>query len=127
MSVIVLGNGFILLSRWLGVPSTMKWIVRAARWDWSGSADLDSISNRLDWWLKKTPWLFIGHRQKCLIRGFVLYYQAKRRRLNVSLTFGAKSGVLGVPDWHCWLAIDGKIHYEVAEVIQQYVPMLVYT
>jgi len=86
---------------------------------------LDLDSERIERCYSRFRYLFIARRQKCLIRGFLLYFYGKRARADVRLIFGAaKSENHGSPKWHCWITEAYQLKFEVSEVIGKYTPFL---
>ena len=125
--MLLFGNYLMAHSRLYGVPATVKRISEGRLYWPAGRTRIDAVSRKLDWWWKWTPWLFIGKNQKCLVRGLVLFFYAKRQEEEVVLTFGAKPDTSSNDlQWHCWLTIDGRIQYEVDEEILKYTPVLSY-
>lgn len=131
MLAVLLSNLFILWSRVFGVASTVRFIKLLARSLPFHDASLDVDSARIERCYKRFRYLFIARRQKCLIRGFLLYFYGKRARRDVRLIFGAAplenpdSRVdLASPKWHCWITEAHQLKFEVSEVIGQYTPFL---
>jgi len=100
-------------------------IKKIASWLPLYAGDLDQYSIRIDKLRENLPFLFFAHRQGCLIRGLLLLFFGKRRKLNVQLHFGSKI-VDQRFDTHCWISLDGKVRFEVDEVVRQYTPLIEY-
>lgn len=112
-----------LVAHKAGITKTIRWMQRLTTQYPAHTGDISAYSDKIDKIVKKHPFLF--GPQICLIRGLMLFYFGKRRGMNVQLKFGSKI----VPDGfetHCWIVLDGKVHFEVDEVIRQYVTLVEY-
>jgi len=128
VSLIVLSNLFMLWNRFFGIPSTIKFIKRCAALTSSSDESLVSISNKVDKCSQCVPYLFLFGRQKCLIRGYLLYFFGKNTGQDIRLVFGAtKINCFDFIGWHCWILEQDQIKFEVPAVIEKYVPFLEYT
>lgn len=86
---------------------------------------LEADSERIERCYSRLRYLFIARKQKCLIRGFLLYFYGKRAGKDVRLIFGAApSERCGSPKWHCWIVEASRLKFEVPEVIETYTPFL---
>ncbi|MFC1888923.1 lasso peptide biosynthesis protein [Thermodesulfobacteriota bacterium] len=93
----------------------------------SKRGSLDRYSSRINGLLQRFPNLFfIGKRQRCLIRGFLLFFFGKRLNQDVRLRFGSKreNGILRT---HCWIVQGGTIRFDDEESIGQYVVLVEYS
>lgn len=118
-----------LWNRLFGVASTVGLIRRcAAGQPRLSGVPLEEISLKIDLWCGRYPYLFVGRSQKCLIRGYLLYFYGKRSGRPVQLIFGAsESAARQTVKWHCWIMEEGRIKFEVPEVIGDYTPFLEYS
>lgn len=83
------------------------------------SLSLDTLSDKIDWLHRHMPSLLLAKKQKCLIRGFVLFFYGKRMGLDTRLRFGCQwEGDL--LKTHCWILEDGVVRFELDEVIKEY-------
>lgn len=119
-------NFFILLSRLYGVTKTIRIIKRIVRMMPLESLSLDTLSDKIDLLHQRMPFLLLAKKQKCLIRGFLLFFYGKRLGLDIWLRFGCQ--------WegdqlktHCWILESGVVRYEVDEVIKEYETLFDYT
>jgi len=126
IGILVWGNILAVSARWRGVTPTVRFIKRMTPWLPSAKGDLDDYSDRIDGLLKMVPFLFYARRQGCLIRGLLLFFFGKRRKLAIELHFGSKI-VDQTFNSHCWIILDGEIRFEVDSVIQQYTTLVEYT
>lgn len=116
-----------LSTRLFGIPLTVRLIGRCARRLVLADISLDRLSERIDRSYDRYRYLYIARRQKCLIRGLLLYFYAKRAHLDVRLIFGAAdSGPGAPPKWHCWIALGDQVKFEVPDVIGTYTPFVEY-
>jgi len=125
LGILFWGNLLTVAARWQGVTRTVRFIKKIASWLPLYAGDLDQYSIRIDKLRENLPFLFFAHRQGCLIRGLLLLFFGKRRKLNVQLHFGSKI-VDQRFDTHCWISLDGKVRFEVDEVVRQYTPLIEY-
>jgi hypothetical protein len=86
---------------------------------------LDNFSNKIDLLLRRLPFLFLCRKQKCLIRGFLLYFYGKRLGMDICLRFGSQ-WEQGKLKNHCWIIQEGIIRYEAENVIREYVTIIEY-
>ena len=119
------GNVFIVLSRHSGITATIRFIGRSCQLLPMVKENLGAYSNRIDFLLERFPFLFIGRKQRCLLRGLLLYFFGKRRRMDIRLHFGSKASETGF-DTHCWITHEHKVQFEVADVVNQYTPLVEY-
>lgn len=119
-------NFFVLCSRLLGVPGAICVIRLLVSVMPPRKGTLESISDKLDALLGgRLSFLFLAKKQRCLIRGLILFYYGKRLRLDVGLRFGCrrKDGMLKT---HCWIVRDGVVLFERKGVIDNYVVLVEY-
>lgn len=119
-------NFFIFCSRLLGVSGAVRTIHLLVSVLPHRKGTLESISDKLDALLGgRLSFLFLAKKQRCLIRGFVLFFYGKRFRLDVGLRFGCrrKDGILVT---HCWIVRDGEVLFERQSVIDDYVVLVAY-
>ncbi len=126
IGVLLWGNALAVAARWQGVTPTVRLIKKIAPWVPISKGGLGEYSDRIDALLKNFPFLFYAHRQVCLIRGLLLFFFGKRRKLDIRLHFGSKI-VNGEFNTHCWILLDGEIRFEVDEVIRQYTTLIEYS
>lgn len=89
------------------------------------NSPLEADSERIERCYARFRHLFVARGQKCLIRGFLLYFYGKRAGKDVRLIFGAApSEDSGAPKWHCWIVEARQLKFEVPEVIGAYTPFL---
>jgi hypothetical protein len=123
--LLLLSNVFVLWSRLFGVRPTIRLIQAWARRLKLADASLDGVSDCIERSYRRYRVLFVARRQKCIVRGFLLYFYGKRARLDVRLIFGAAASEPGrAPKWHCWIVLDDVVRFEVPEVIGQYTPFI---
>lgn len=128
LSLLVLSNLFMLWNRFFGISSTIKLIKRCATLTTASDESLESISNKVDKCRQRAPYLFLFRKQKCLIRGYLLYFFGKNTGRDIRLVFGAtKTNCSGLVAWHCWILEQDQIKFEVPTVIEMYVPFIEYT
>jgi hypothetical protein len=126
MGILFWGNMLTASARWRGVTPTVRMITWMASRLPATRGEFGHYSGRIDALLKNVPFLFVAHRQKCLIRGLLLFFFGKRRKLDVQLHFGSKIDHQKF-NTHCWIVLDGKIHFEVDDVIRQYTTLIEYS
>ena len=126
LGILFWGNLLIIAARGLGVTRTVRLIKWMSPWLPLNKGDLGDYSDRIDALLKNLPYFFYAHRQACLIRGLLLFFFGKRRKLDIQLHFGSKI-VNQRFNSHCWISLDGKVRFEVDEVIRQYTTLIEYT
>ena len=124
-SLIFWSNFLTVTARLKGVTFTIRMIQWASHRMPLQTGSLSEYSEQIDGLVKTLPFLFINRKQKCLIRGLVLYFMGKRLKLNVILHFGSKIENQRF-NTHCWISQDGQIRFEVDEVIQQYTSLVRY-
>ncbi len=119
-------NFFIAWSRIQGVPSTIHLICRMSQACPSQGKLLDSTSEQINLLIGRFPFLFLARKQRCLIRGFLLFFQGKRTREDVRLRFGChwEQGRLKT---HCWILQKGVVRFEVQKVMKDLVTLVEYT
>lgn len=119
-------NLFILLSRLCGVTKTIRIMKRIVRMMPHQSLSLDTLSDKMDWLYRHMPLIFLARKQKCLIRGFLLFFYGKRMGLDICLRFGCQweEGQLKT---HCWIVEGGVVRYEIDSVIDEYETLFDYT
>jgi hypothetical protein len=125
LGILLWGNTFTAFSRWKGITATTRFICRMGESLPLSKGDLKAYSKRIDILLDRFPFLFLAGKQRCLVRGLLLYFFGKRRRIDIRLQFGSKKTDKGL-DTHCWISHDRKIQFEVEEVIRQYTLLVEY-
>jgi hypothetical protein len=123
--ILLWGNTFAAVSRRKGITATVRFICRLGKLLPLSKGDLGAYSNSIDILLDRFPFLFLARKQRCLLRGLLLYYFGKRRRIDIRLQFGSKKTENGL-DTHCWISHGRKIQFEVEEVIKQYTLLVEY-
>ena len=113
-------------SRLMGVPKTVKLIKRLSLMLPLDGESLNHISENIDLIYKRTRYLLLAQKQKCLIRGFLIFFYGKRLGAAIRLVFGVQMEDRD-PKWHCWLVEEENLLFEVDEVISRYVQMVEYT
>lgn len=125
LGILLWGNLFMVLSRHRGITATIHFIGRGCRLLPMAKENLGAYSSRIDFLLERFPFLFMGRKQRCLLRGLLLYFFGKRRRMDIRLQFGSKASETGF-DTHCWITHEQKVRFEVEEVINQYTLLVEY-
>ena len=123
--ILLWGNLFTALSRLRGITATMQFIRRASNLLPLSKGDVGAYSDRIDTLFGRFPFLFIARKQRCLLRGLLIYFFGKRRQLDVRLQFGSKKANAGF-DTHCWIALGRQVYFEVEDVIKQYTVLVEY-
>lgn len=114
-------------SRLCGLAATIALINRWADRLRLAEISLDDVSERVERAYARYRFLFVARRQKCLIRGFLIFFYAKRARMDIRLIFGAADDGKGrPPKWHCWIVADNEVKYEMQDVIDTYTPFIEY-
>jgi len=120
-------NFFIVISRVQGVPKTVKIIKKIVQLipKQSTYESLDEISKQVDFLYNHFSFLFIAKKQKCLLRGFLLFFYGKRMERDVCLRFGCQweDNNLKV---HCWILENNDVRFELEDVIAEYETLLDY-
>lgn len=124
-SILLWGNLFTIVSRLRGITATIKFIGRAADLLPSSNGELGAYSNSINALFDGLPFLFIARKQRCLLRGLLIYFFGKRKDLDIRLQFGSRKTKIGF-DTHCWISLDGQVQFEVKEVIDQYTALIEY-
>jgi len=119
------GNAFSVVSRLRGVTSTIRLIGRIGGALPLTRGSVGAYSAAIDRLLRQVPLLFIARKQRCLVRGYLIYFFGKRRQLDIRLHFGSKQTVGGF-DTHCWIEQGRRIRFELEEVISQYTRLIEY-
>jgi len=112
-------------ARVCGLPKTIRiidWLAKALP---ARRGLLDRYSERIDLLLDRFPYVLIGRKQRCLIRGFYLYFFGKRLHQDVCLRVGNKLED-GTPKVHCWILQEGMVRFEDQETIEPYVVLVDY-
>ena len=125
LGILLWGNLFIAVSRRIGITATIRFICRIGESLPLTKGDLGAYSNSIDILLDRFPFLFLARKQRCLVRGLLLYFFGKRRRIDIRLQFGSKKTDTGL-DTHCWISHGRKIQFEVEAVIKQYTLLVEY-
>lgn len=114
-----------LLSRFRGVPGTIHLIRLLADRLAPLKACLDDTSRKLSCFHRKMPFLFFAAKQKCLIRGFVLFFYGKRMGIDIRLRFGCcwKNNEIKT---HCWILVQDSPCYETAEFLEEFEMLIEY-
>ena len=128
LGVLIWSNLFTGFSRLRGISGTIRLIRLIVSALPMHKVSLDTVSIKIDLIINRVPCLFIAKKQKCLIRGLLLYFYGKRMGQNIHLTFGCK--------WedkerrnlktHCWIIHNGNIRFEVSNIIDNYVTLVEY-
>ena len=126
--ILIWSNLFTGFSRLRGISGTIRLIRLIASALPMHKVSLDTVSIKIDLIINRMPCLFFAGKQKCLIRGLLLYFYGKRMGENIHLTFGCK--------WedkekrnlktHCWIVHNGNIRFEVNDIIDKYVTLVEY-
>ena len=126
IAILFWSNLFIIMSRFYGVTATIRAINWLGRMLPLKTKLLDTVSDRADILYQRFPFLFVARRQKCLIRGFLLFFFGKRMGVDICLRFGCQleNSLLKT---HCWILENNIIRYEVDEVVKEYVTLIDYT
>ena len=124
-SIVALGNFLVIASQLKGVTGAIRLIRTLSAWFPSEKGRIDDYSTHTDRLIKKWPFLFLCHKQICLIRGLLLFFYGKRRNLDVRLNFGSRR-IDHRFDTHCWIIQNGVIRFEVEDVIRQYTILVEY-
>lgn len=113
-------------SRIKGVSETIRVIRRLAAFLPPIAPDADRISETISSLHKRFPFLFIAASQKCLIRGFLIFFYGQRMKLNMRLQFGGlwADNELRI---HCWILLEDRYFYEVPDVINEYELLVEYS
>ncbi len=119
-------NFFIVFSRFCGVTKTIRVIEVFVRILPLKEKSFCDISEKAESLYQRTPFLFIAKKQKCLIRGFLLFFFGKRMGLDICLRFGCQweNNILKT---HCWILENNIVRFEVDEVIKEYDTLVDYT
>jgi hypothetical protein len=125
IGILFWGNTFTTISRRKGITTTVRYIGRLGRVLPLPKGDLEAYSDNIDILFDTFPFLFLAAKQRCLLRGLLLYFFGKRRRIDIRLQFGSKRTDNGL-ETHCWISHGRKIQFEVKEVIEQYTPLVEY-
>jgi len=128
LGILIWSNLFTGFSRLRGISGTIRLIRLVVSALPMYKVSLDTVSKKIDLIINRVPCLFIARKQKCLIRGLLLYFYGKRMEQNIHLTFGCK--------WedkerrnlktHCWIVHNGNIRFEVNDIIDKYVTLVEY-
>ncbi|MBW1820473.1 MAG: hypothetical protein JRI92_01715 [Deltaproteobacteria bacterium] len=128
LGILIWSNLFTGFSRLRGISGTIRLIRLIVSALPMHKVSLDTVSKKIDLIINRVPCLFIARKQKCLIRGLLLYFYGKRMEQNIHLTFGCK--------WedkerrnlktHCWIVHNGNIRFEVNDIIDKYVTLVEY-
>lgn len=125
MRMLLLCNGFVLMSRMLGIAKTVRIAGATARLFPLTPRSLDRLSRRLGRLYRRRHRWLVASDQPCLGSGLVLFFYAKRMGRHVRLVVGGRQ--LGdAVVWHCWIVGDGAPSCETDDEIGGYVPMLEY-
>jgi hypothetical protein len=124
-SILFWGNLLIAISRFRGVTTTTRIARRAGRLFPISNGKLGDYSDKIDLLLRKVPFFFIARKQRCLVRGFLIYFFGKRRQMQVHLHFGSRKTDIGF-DSHCWITHNTNVRFEVEDVIKQYTTLVEY-
>lgn len=126
--ILIWSNLFTGFSRLRGISGTIHLIRLIVSALPMYEVSLDTVSKKIDLIINRIPFLFIARKQKCLIRGLLLYFYGKRMGQNIHLSFGCK--------WedkerrnlktHCWIVHNGNIRFEVNDIIDKYVTLVEY-
>jgi hypothetical protein len=125
LGILLWGNVFMVLSRHRGITATIRFIGRACNLLPMTKKNLGAYSDRIDFLLERFPFLFMGRKQRCLMRGLLLYFHGKRRRMDIRLQFGSKASEDGF-DTHCWVTLKQKVQFEVEDEVNQYTLLVEY-
>jgi hypothetical protein len=125
LGILLWGNTFAVVSRRKGITATIRFIRLIGESLPLSKGDLGAYSNNIDTLLDRFPFLFLARKQRCLLRGLLLYFFGKRRGIDIRLQFGSKKTDSGL-DTHCWISHGRKIRFEVEEVIKQYTLLVEY-
>jgi hypothetical protein len=118
-------NLFMGWSRFRGVTGTVsmiRWLVEHLP---PKAGSLEMVSDKVSRLHRRFPFLFVGRRQKCLIRGFLLLFYAKRMGLDVLLRFGCRWEGDALKT-HCWIVRGDVSLFEVADVLDEYETLVEY-
>lgn len=126
IGILFWANVLTISARWRGVTPTVRLIKRLASRSLLAKGEFGDYSDRIDGLLKNASFLFHAHRQRCLIRGLLLFFFGKSRGLDVRLRFGSKVENRKF-ETHCWIVLDGKIRFEVDDVIRRYTTLIEYS
>jgi hypothetical protein len=128
IGILIWSNLFTGFSRLRGISGAIRLIRLIASALPMHKGLLNTFSEIIDLNLSRIPYLFFARKQKCLIRGLLLYFYGKRMGENIHLTFGCK--------WedkerrnlktHCWIVHNGNIRFEVSNIIDNYVTLVEY-
>jgi hypothetical protein len=124
-SIVALGNILMIASQMKGVTTAIRLIRTLAEWFPLETGCIDDYSIQIDRLIKKWPFLFLCHKQNCLIRGLLLFFYGKRCKMDVRLNFGSRR-INHRFDTHCWIVQNGVIRFEVEDVIRQYTTLVEY-
>lgn len=119
-------NFFIVLSRFFGVTKTIWFIKQLVRILPLQNQSLDDISEKAGFLHQRIPFLFIARKQKCLIRGFLLFFFGKRMKLDICLRFGCELEDNTLKT-HCWILENNAVRFEANEIINKYGTLVDYT
>lgn len=123
VAVLFFANSFMLLGWLVGVKRTIRVINFFAAFGYSQFLSIAKVSENLQWAYTRLSFLVIGKKQKCLWRGYTLYYYAKCAQQPVKLVFGVKQDERiqdNELNWHCWIELNDSPLFETPEVIEQY-------
>ncbi len=126
LGIVFWSNLFIGWSCLHGVSKTIFLVHRLARALPLNKGSLDGFSDKVNLLLRLLPFLFLGRKQGCLLRGFLLYFYGKRLNMDVRLRFGSQWGH-GKLKTHCWILQEGVVRFETEDVIRDYVMLLEYS
>jgi hypothetical protein len=73
-SIVALGNFLVIASQLKGVTVTIRLIRSLSAWFPLETGRIDDYSMHTDRLIKKWPFLFLCHKQICLIRGLLLFF-----------------------------------------------------
>jgi hypothetical protein len=123
--ILLWGNLLTIVSRLRGITATIKFIDGAVDLLPLANGELGAYSNSIDVLFDRFPFLFLARKQRCLLRGLLIYFFGKRRGLDIRLQFGSRKTKTGL-DTHCWITLDRCVQFEVKEVIDQYTMLVEY-
>lgn len=112
-------------SRFRGVSGTTRLIRYLAHRLVPLEECLDDTSQKLSCLHQKMPFIFFAAKQKCLIRGFVLFFYGKRMGIDIRLRFGCcwKNNDLKT---HCWIMVQDGPCYETDEFLNEFEMLIDY-
>ncbi len=112
-------------SRLQGITPTIRLMCRIGKLIPLVNGNLGTYSKSIDKLLDRFPFLFIAGKQRCLVRGLLLYFFGKRHQMDIRLQFGSKQVNNGF-DTHCWIKLNRQVQFEVEDVIKQYMVLVEY-